>query len=114
MTAALPRVFCLILLSHIVQSYFGYLCIPLYLYHTDTALDFKEDWKYYTKVTNRSKVKIFQNSKAEGKGSIYSSVKGSVAAYSQQGLSLKIIFKDFFFPSLFLTFKGIRFQSLSI
>lgn len=69
--------------------------------------------KYYTKIINRSKVKIFQSSKVEGKGSIYSTVKGSAAAYMKQGLSLKINLKDFF-PPLFLTFKGIRFQSFSI
>lgn len=47
----------------------------------------KKTEKYYTKIMNRSEVKIFWNNKAEGKGSIYSTVKGSIAAYSQQGLS---------------------------
>lgn len=58
----------------------------------------KKTGKYYTKIINRSKVKFFQNIKVEGRGSIYSNVKGSVAAYSQQGrLSLKSSSRIFVF-----------------
>lgn len=40
----------------------------------------KESEKYYTKIINRSKVRIFQHNKDEGKEGIHLAVKGSIPA----------------------------------